>query len=511
MNCVFRVDASGLIGSGHLMRCLSLADELKIRGSNILFVSSNDSGNLNKIVSERGHEVYEISSIPFKLSNSKRYDVFNNSVINNDAKLTIKAIEKIKVDWLIVDHYFLDYNWELELKKHVKAILVIDDLANRKHVCNILLDQNFFGNETRTRYENLVNRECITLLGPKYSILSKDYRKAQNTFKKRNSKISRVLIFMGAVDSKGQTVQALKALSKDELNHLSVDVVIGRANKDKNQIISIASSRKNTEIYNSLPSLFELMQKADLILCSGGTTTWERCSLGLPAIVFISSENQRRCSEMLAKNDVQLLIESSNEINNKDWFLKIYELLNDSDKLKKMSTLSLKTVDGRGINRVLLKLYGLSLPIKIREATTADEKILFDWVNDYDVRRLSFNKEPIEFNHHRTWFASKLEDSNCMILIGMVSNDIPIGQVRFDIKNDYVYIDISIDRSARGFGFARYLLEESVKFWMTKGINKPLIADVFDSNKTSQKVFASMGFMKFNSDNRENVTRFILN
>lgn len=511
MNFVFRVDASRLIGSGHLMRCLSLADELKIRDNNILFVSSKDNGNLNKIISDREHEVYEIPSIPIKLKNSSNFSGENNSRINIDAKLTIKAIENIKVDWLIVDHYFLDYKWELELKKYVEAILVIDDLANRKHNCNILLDQNFFGNETHNRYENLINKECLTLLGPKYSILSKEYREVQYTLKKRNGLISRVLIFMGAVDSKGQTVQALKALSKDELQYLSVDVVIGRANKDKNQILSIASNRKNTKIYNALPSLFELMQKADLMLCSGGATTWERCSLGLPAIVYISSENQRRFSELLAKDDVQVLIESSNHISNQDWFLKICELSKDYDKLKKMSKLCSKIVDGKGVNRLLFNLYGLSLPVKIREANINDEKILFNWANDYRVRVFSFNKNPIEYDNHRTWFNSKLKDLNCLLLIGMDSNGIPIGQTRFDTINDYVYIDISIDKSFRGFGLARYLLEESVKFWKTKGINKPLIAEVFDSNKTSQKVFMNLGFKKFNDDNRENIRRFILN
>ena len=161
---------------------------------------------------------------------------------------------------------------------------------------------------------------------------------------------------MGGVDSGGQTAKALEALCCEELKHISVDVVIGNSNKDINKIIKIASSRKRTVIHKLLPSLVDLMTEADLMLCAGGSTTWERCCLGLPAIVVIAAKNQSKSAKLLAKSGVHLLLGSSKEINNQDWFVKIRELASDSDRVKKMSILSSNLVDGEGVGRVLAAL-----------------------------------------------------------------------------------------------------------------------------------------------------------
>jgi UDP-2,4-diacetamido-2,4,6-trideoxy-beta-L-altropyranose hydrolase len=514
MNFVFRVDASDSIGSGHVMRCLSLADELEKRKNSIRFICCNYDGNLNAFIKRKGYEVHEIPSNKLPLVDSHGSEESRNIEINNDALLTKKAIENTKVDWLIVDHYSLDYKWELKLKKHVEAVLVIDDLANRKHDCNILLDQNWFGLETGNRYAQLINKECVTLLGPNFAILSKDYINARKSLKEHSGVIKRILIFMGAVDSKRQTIEALQALCNEDLRYLSVDVVIGGANKDKNQIINITSSRKKTVIYNSLPTLSELMMKADLILCSGGATTWERCCLGLPAIVFIAAENQKKFTKLLAKDNVHVLLESSNEITHKDWFLRISRLIKNTNKVKKMSQLSSQIVDGRGISRILLNLYGFSMPIDIRKATEDDEKLLFDWANDPIVRKFSFHHKPITNDQHHKWFSSKTNDPDCLILLGIDSKNIPIGQVRIDSLDEHDIIDISINSAARGFGFATILLKKSVKFWKSTGSNKPLIGDVFKSNKASQKVFINSGFREKDNDNdnanSNGVIRYIL-
>lgn len=511
MDVVFRVDASSQIGTGHVMRCLSLADELK-SNNNVSFVCRNNVGHLINFIKNRGYRVYVIPVEEYWSANRSDYKDYQNADLMIDASQTIEALQHITVDWLIVDHYAIDYKWESELKKYVKSVLVIDDLANRRHDCDVLLDQNWFGTETIGRYSNLLPKDCSPLLGPNFALLSKKYSIARSQKKLHNGNINKILIFMGGVDSGGQTAKALEALCCEELKHISVDVVIGNSNKDNNKIIKIASSRKRTVIHKLLPSLVDLMMKADLMLCAGGSTTWERCCLGLPAIVVISAKNQSKFTKLLAKDGVHLLLGSSKEINSQDWFVKICELTSDRDRVKKMSISSSTMVDGEGVSRVLSKLHGFSMPIGIRKATDDDEKLLLDWVNDPVVRKFSFNQKPITNDQHHDWFRSKINDPDCLILIGVDSKHIPIGQVRIDSKDEIGIIDISIDSAARGFGFAEILLKKSVKFWKSTGSNKPLIGDVLSSNKASQKVFINSGFMEQNNDNVNSsaVIRYIL-
>ena len=510
MNVVFRVDASDFIGSGHVMRCLSLADELKRRKIKARFVCRNNVGHLINFIKNKGYKVHVLPFKKYFSENAGDYKEYQNTDLIIDARQTIEALDNIKVDWLIVAHYAINSKWETELKKHVKSVLVIDDLANREHDCDILLDQNWFGIEANSRYDQLIPRYCAPLLGPSFALLSKDYKIARKQNKAHNGKINRILIFMGSVDSGGQTVKALMALCLEELKYISIDIVIGNSNKDINKIINIASSRKKTVIHKSLPSLSKLMLKADLMLCTGGSTTWERCCLGLPAIIVIAARNQSKFTKLLAKDGVQLLLGNSKEINDQDWFLMIHKLIKDKAMVKEMSILSSRIVDGMGVNRVLLRLYGFSMPINIRKATDYDEKILFDWANDPIVRKFSFNEKPITYDEHHEWFNCKINDSDCLILIGIDSNNIPIGQVRIDSMGTKAIIDISIDSAARGHGFATILLKQSVKFWKSTGRNKPLIGDVFSLNKASQKVFKKSGFRKLDNDNSNNVIRYIL-
>ncbi len=169
-------------------------------------------------------------------------------------------------------------------------------------------------------------------------------------------------------------------------------------------------------------------------------------------------------------------------------------------------------VDGDGIRRVVSKLHGFSLPISVRKAKNEDEKLLLDWVNDPIVRKFSFNQDPITNKEHHDWFRRKINDPDCLMLIGVDSENIPIGQVRIDSHDEIGIIDISIDSAARGFGFAELLLKKSVEFWKNTGSNKPLIGDVLSSNIASQKVFINSGFMEQNNDNTNNsdVIRYIL-
>ena len=188
MKIIFRVDASLNIGSGHVMRCLTLAEKLKEISSDITFISRKLKGNLNALISNEGFKINQLSAPNALQKNSNQvkggyFDWLGVSEID-DAKETVNLLENQKLDWLIVDHYSLGEIWEKELKPYTNNILVIDDIANRNHDCDILLDQNWFKN-MKSRYNGLLSKNCVQLLGPKYALLRKEFSRIRKIKKRK--------------------------------------------------------------------------------------------------------------------------------------------------------------------------------------------------------------------------------------------------------------------------------------------------------------------------------------
>jgi UDP-2,4-diacetamido-2,4,6-trideoxy-beta-L-altropyranose hydrolase len=303
MNIVFRVDASVEMGTGHVMRCLSLADGLKSKGAACFFVCRLHNGSLIDLIEQRGFTVFILEStesyVPSDCSASNRDSLLNFQYrywlgVNQsiDADQTMAAIKGLIIDWLVIDHYAIDSEWEVSLKKHCKKIMVIDDLANRSHVCDLLLDQSWLGLDSDSRYDGLVPKYCQKLLGPKYAIINQDYLISRNSASLRNGVIHRILIFFGGSDPANLTFNVFMALKAVLSKNIILDVIVGRNYAHLAEIASEVNLRKNSYLYTPLPSLVELISRADLMIGAGGSTTWERMCVGLPAVVVSIADNQ---------------------------------------------------------------------------------------------------------------------------------------------------------------------------------------------------------------------------
>ena len=205
---VFRTDASQQIGSGHVMRCLTLAEALREAGGTIAFITRNHLGNLNDYIKSKEFNIHSLpdrneSNLSESLSGYEKWLGVQQS---QDAKDTIQVLSEIDPDWLIVDHYALDNNWEGELRPYTKKIMVIDDLANRCHDCDVLLDQNYFHNQDR--YSQLLSPSTIQLLGPQYALLRKCFAEKRKSFIHNSNEINRVFIFFGGTDPDNLTTMA---------------------------------------------------------------------------------------------------------------------------------------------------------------------------------------------------------------------------------------------------------------------------------------------------------------
>ena len=503
MRIVFRTDSSISMGSGHLMRCLTLANELRGYGAEIMFVSRKHPGNLIYRLEEAAYSVYYLPEPPELQANySDDYAEWLGVTQEKDARETLAALNGQHYDWLVVDHYGLDITWEMVVRSAVNKILVIDDLANRSHDCDIILDQNYFGATTQGRYKSLVPNFCKGLFGPRYALIHSNYATMRNFLLPRDGQIRRVLVFFGASDQENQTAKLLVALTHPNLSHLVVDVVIGANHSDPEGIAKIVSKRAGTNLHQNLRSLVGLMVRVDLFIGAGGTTTWERMSLGLPSLVISIAENQQAFTHILTTDGLQFTLSSGKMALSSEWHEAINQLIKKPMLVKQVAQKVQKLVDGQGANRLARVMYGSHiLDINLRNAEDIDEGLLLEWVNDDDVRKQSFCQEYVHANEHARWFANKLSDPNCIILIGEDEKGFPVGQVRFDIdrKRAEALIGISIDPYLRGMGLATKLLHKALEKWMLIEPNIKLVAEVRDENLASQQLFTKLRFIQASS------------
>jgi UDP-2,4-diacetamido-2,4,6-trideoxy-beta-L-altropyranose hydrolase len=351
---IFRCDASLEIGTGHVMRCLTLANALRLQGSVCRFVCKEFPGNLQNRIQQDGFEVVclppalpEITKDQEESNLPKHFPWLGGSW-QNDAEQTIAAIGQNKPKWLIVDHYGIDSRWEKILRPYVEKIMVIDDLADREHDCDLLLDQNLVANMDQ-RYEGLLPENSVRLLGPKYALLQPEYAELRKKAKVREGMVNRILIYFGGADKGNLSGMALEAFESLQLNNIFVDVVINPKNPNtealKNQIIK----KINIICHENLPSLAPLMIKADLSLGAGGATSWERCCLGLPSIVIPISQNQIELTDYL--NNIKAITTSTPCKNDMEKKLRFF-ISSRNKNLISMSLKSFSLVDGLGTNRL---------------------------------------------------------------------------------------------------------------------------------------------------------------
>ena len=284
-NIAVRVDASPGLGVGHLMRCLTLADELRGRGARARFLSGPLSPGHRGLVESRGHELVCLTADAVATERA-------------DALACASALAGTAWDWVVVDCYALGAPWETAMRAHAARVLAIDDLANRDHDCDALLDQNYLP-DAEARYRARVPAGSDLLVGPRFALLRPEYRQYRGSLGARRREVRRLLVFFGGTDPHGMTELALEALSSPRLRELAVDVVYAGDASRRGRIEAQAALRPGTTVHGQRPHLADLMAGADLSLGGGGATSWERLCLGLRALVIIQADNQREVAAWL--------------------------------------------------------------------------------------------------------------------------------------------------------------------------------------------------------------------
>lgn len=360
---VFRADASIKIGTGHVMRCLTLADELMRIGNQCLFVCRDHQGNLGDVIKNKGHGLTLLSSSKLFTSYpdvdaADEYSSWLGTHWQEDARQTLDAIKSFQADWLIVDHYSLDASWERQMLSNVRRMMVIDDLKNRKHVCSLLLDQNL--GRVFWDYDGLVPADCLRLLGPSFAILRPDFSelRKQSLERREAPGLKQILISMGGVDRRNLTGAILDALAASPLPaDAELNIIMGsNAPHIENVIQRAERLNYKTTISVDVTDMAFRMCHADFSIGAAGSTSWERCCMGLPSITVAIAENQLSIARSLSCVGACLLLETSRVKEDLPALIELYA--RDADERLRLARNASEICDGRGVERVVSALMG---------------------------------------------------------------------------------------------------------------------------------------------------------
>ena len=478
------------------MRCLTLADELQRRGADVIFICSEFAGNLCGYIEEKGYVVHRLpisdapeQDIEIGLKHAARFGVNWQA----DVRQVEKIIKRLgaPIDWLMVDHYALDERWEGYLRPYVKKIMVIDDLADRTHDCDLLLDQNFYEN-LESRYDGLVPPICKKLLGPKYALLRPEFREARKNLRKRDGHVKRIMIFFGGSDPTNETSKALETIRMLNRPDIAVDVVVGAFNPYRKVIEQVASDLPDCTCHFEVEDMAALMTGADLAVGAGGTTVWERCALALPGLVVSVAGNQEKTVSDMAKSGYLLFLGRSEEVSVDSLYHALEIALQSPWLLISFARKTWSLVNDRGADRIAQEV--MPLDITLRMATMDDCEAIYKWRNAEETRRHIFNSGSISLDEHHSWLMESLKNPNRQILIADLYGR-SAGVLRYDIDKRLAVISIYTVPGIKGHGIGTQIIRTGSN-WLRRhfpDVHK-IQAKVLPENVVSKKAFVNAGY-----------------
>ena len=361
MKLTFRTDASLQIGTGHVMRCLTLADALAAKGAECHFICRMHEGNLIDFIRSKGHTAHALPVEAARQGSAAdlTHAPWLGATQAQDAEACVPILAAQHPDWLIVDHYALDAHWERALSPHYRKLMVIDDLADRPHACDLLLDQTFGRDEAD--YRPLVPAHCQLLCGSQYALLRPEFAALRPYSLQRRTQpaLCELLITMGGVDKDNATGQVLQALRTCPLPaDCRITVVMGATALWLDEVRKQAKDMPwPTRVLVGVSDMAQLIADSDLAIGAAGATSWERCCLGVPTIMLALAENQRTVAQGLERSGGAKLIWLHQSAMTQFKEL-LAPLINDPAQLLQMSACATSITDGSGANVVVRQMEG---------------------------------------------------------------------------------------------------------------------------------------------------------
>lgn len=362
MRVVFRADASLDIGTGHVMRCATLAQALAQAGHECSFISRDLPGNLIARTRALGFATHALPPPTTALfhpdADGPPHAAWAGVPQAVDAAQSA-AVLAAGCDWLVLDHYAFDARWTRAARPAGARVLVLDDLADRVHDCDLLLDQNL--GHGSADYDSLVPPQSERLIGPAYALLRPQFAQARAgalaARKSRQKEINHLLIAMGGIDAQNVTSALIRMLSlapPSDLKHVTV-VMGAQAPGLEDVRIALKSFHTPYDLCIDSQEIAFLMSRADLAIGGAGVTALERCCLGLPSLIIIMAENQHRAARVMESAGVaRTLADISNQTQAGAQSIDLQNALSAlrPSVMSEMQSACAAVTDGGGTNRV---------------------------------------------------------------------------------------------------------------------------------------------------------------
>jgi UDP-2,4-diacetamido-2,4,6-trideoxy-beta-L-altropyranose hydrolase len=485
MNLLLRTDASIAIGTGHVMRCLALAQAWQDTGGRAIFAMAGTTPTVSERLRSESCEVRVTSTEAGALEDSRQ---------------TAALAREQRAEWVVVDGYQFGADYQQVLKSAGLKVLFMDDYGHSEHYsCDLVVNPNVSAGEalypSREPYTRL-------LLGTRYCMLRREF----NVWRQWQREVPRVarqvLVTMGGSDPENVTGRVLEALSSDKngsrFEDLETTVVIGGSNPHFESLERRAArGGGKVTVRRDTTQMAQLMSAADVAISAAGSTCWELCLLGLPSLLVDVAANQTALAQELDRRGCAIHLGSSRDVSVETIADQLESLIRSEDVRRSLSRTSRALVDGNGARRVasIVSCEGVFL----RRATSNDSHLLWEWANDPAVRSASFSSSPIPWETHEVWFAEKLRHEKCLILIAEDEDGSPLGQIRFDARPDGdCEVDVSVDPAKRGKGLAAALIRRGVQTVVSETHCLRIHAFVKPENAPSLNAFAKAGFTRTN-------------
>lgn len=462
------------------MRCVALADELRASGLKCHFLCRQSAGNLTELVRHRGFEVTPLPDLDDWQA---------------DARETVFLLRLMRPAWVVVDHYALDARWEAEVGRHCGKLMVIDDLANRPHCCDLLLDQTY--GRAVAAYEHLIPERAELLLGSRYALLRADFARWRDVSRKRrvSAPLRQLLITFGGVDEDNVTGQVLRQLERVDLpTEVEVAVVMGAAAPWLEEVKQMAqAASRPVRVLSSVSHMAELMAKSDLAIGAAGGTAWERCCLGLPTVQMPLADNQSTVHRTLSqlRAVLPLSIERLDCLPN---------VLNAVPKaLSKLSIISSALADGEGAARVVEHLVGQATHnawLELQPVAETDSDYLYSLQATPGIRRHFRNPAVPSRMEHELWVARVLDDDDVALFL-VRCGDESAGMVRIDgLLSGDLEVSIIMDPRFAGRGLGKRAVAQALAL----APGRKVAATVHRENTPSQRLIKGLGFVLRSED-----------
>ena len=488
MRIAIRTDASVVIGSGHVRRCLALAVQLRALDAEVTFVTRDLGSNAAAMIESAGFECRRLppgDATP-PADPLVPHAAWAKVSAETDAAQTAAAVCDWSPDWVVVDHYAFDARWHRSVRHGTNArIAVIDDLADRAISADVVVDHNFAADH-RAKYADRIEGRATLLGGPRYALLGPGYAAAPRYL--LSEKVRSIGVFMGGIDGANASARVLDAIGLSGFSG-AVEIVTTRENPHLAALQDAVAARGETTLSIDLPDLAAFFARHDLQIGAGGGASWERCCIGAPTLLLAVADNQRAVVPGLAALGAIATTDPLGAIDALAIAESIDALIADPARRMAMSDRSRALVDGLGAKRVALAL--LAGAVRVRRATAADARTAWSWRNAPATRAVSRDSAEIAWEDHLGWFERTLADADRRLMIAEVGS-VAVGVIRFDyVDAARCEVSLYLDPALHGLGLGRAMLLAAEA---AGADGRDIVAEVLDGNIGSARLFASAGY-----------------